>query len=184
MDQLSQALNLGPQPMTSAYSRLHGRTLKNISRKNRLYLYGVYTLSEFSEAVRDGSEACQGRKPPLWRRSRRRADKPNSYRSRLPFLRFGQKTASTVRKIYFIVRNGQSRTINKPKTNTLWEWPPADCMITSLANIKTLCQRPSGCPRARRSVSTRPSLYPALRNNLKRLPWSTLVDKTARQIER
>ena len=98
MDQLSQALKLGAQPMQSAYSRLHGPTLKNISRKNRLYLYGVDILTEFSETARGGSGACQGRKPTLWRR--------------------------------------------------LCDWR-----------------------RDRRSVSTRPSLYPGLRNNLMRLPW-------------
>ena len=54
--------------------------------------------------------------------------------SRLPFLHFGQKTASIVRKIYFIVRNGQSRTISKLKTNARREWLHSDCMITSLAN--------------------------------------------------
>ncbi len=37
--------------------------------------------------------------------------------NRLRFVRFGRKTASIVRKIYFIVRNGQSRTKNKPETN-------------------------------------------------------------------
>ncbi len=54
------------------------------------------------------------------------------------FLRFGQKTASIVRKIFFFVRLCPFWTMNKLKTNTFWEWLPADCMITSLANIK-LC---------------------------------------------
>ena len=58
--------------------------------------------------------------------------------SRLPFVRFSRKTASIVRKIYFIVRNGQSRTKNKLKTNARREWLHSDCMITSLAN-KNLC---------------------------------------------
>ncbi len=57
--------------------------------------------------------------------------------SRLPFVRFSCKTASNVRKIYFIVRNGQSRTKNKPKTNACREWLHSDCMITSLASKKS-----------------------------------------------
>ena len=147
MEQLSQALNLGPQPMQSVYSSLHHRTLKSISRKNRLYLYGVDTLAKFSETARGGSEACQRQKSPLWRRARRCAGKPKSYQKPPASLRFSHKTASTVRKIVFIVRNGQSRAMNKPKTNSLWEWLPADCMITSLANIKTLCRRLSAVHR-------------------------------------
>ncbi len=54
--------------------------------------------------------------------------------SRLSFLRFARKAASIVRKIYFIVRNGQSRTKNKLKTNYRWEWLHSDYMITSLAS--------------------------------------------------
>ena len=62
----------------------------------------------------------------------------NHTNSRLPFLRFAQKTRSIVRKKFFIVRLCPFWTINKLKTNTIRERPPADCTITSLANIKPL----------------------------------------------
>ena len=52
----------------------------------------------------------------------------NHTNSRLYFVRFVQKTASIVRKKYFLVRLCPFRTVNKPKTNTLWEWLHADCM--------------------------------------------------------
>ena len=113
MDQLSQALNLGPQPMPSACSRLHCRTLKSISRKNRLYLYGVYTLAEFGGTARGGSEAFQGAEAAFMA-----ADAPANQIhtvSRLSFRRFSCQTAYIVRKIYFIVRNGQSGTKKQTK---------------------------------------------------------------------
>ena len=97
--------------------------------------------------------------------------------SRLPFRRFSCKTASIVRQIYFIVRNGQSRIKNKSKTNFCREWLHSDCMITSLANKKLcvggLASGDATCGQCRRSVSTRPSrtsLYRGLRNNLLQLP--------------
>ncbi len=67
---------------------LHGWTQKNIPRKNRLYLYGVDILPGFSGTAGCGLEACQGQKPPLWRRALRCAGKPNSYRQPPAFCPF------------------------------------------------------------------------------------------------
>ncbi len=60
----------------------------------------------------------------------------NHTESRLPFVRFAWKTLSIVRKKYFLVRLCPFRTINIPKTNTLWQRLYADCPITSPANIQ------------------------------------------------
>ena len=60
---------------------------------------------------------------------------------RLLFVRFAWKTASTVRKNIFFVRLCPFRTINIPKTNTLWERLYADCLIISLANIQLSSSR-------------------------------------------
>ncbi len=60
---------------------------------------------------------------------------------RLPFVRFAWKTASNVRKMFFFVRLCPFRTINIPKTNTLWERLHADCLITSLTNIQLSSSR-------------------------------------------
>ncbi len=136
MDQLSQALNLGPQPMPPAYSRLHGPTLKSISRKNRLYLYGVDTLAEFSGTARGASGTYRGRSRLYGGGSAAAPANQIHTVTRLPFLSFACKTASIVRKIYFIVRNGQSRTKNKPKTKVRREWLHSDYMINWLANKK------------------------------------------------
>ena len=134
MDQLSQALNLAPRPIPSAYSRFHVRILKSISRKNRLYLYGVDTLAEFSGTARGALGTYRGRSRLYGGGSAAAPAKQIHTVTRLPFLRFACKTASIVRKIYFIVRNGQSRTKNKPKTNTRREWLHSDCMINWPAN--------------------------------------------------
>ncbi len=61
--------------------------------------------------------------------------------SRLSFVRFAWKTASTVRKNIFFVRLCPFRAINIPKTNTLWERLYANCLITSLANIQLSSSR-------------------------------------------
>ncbi len=175
MDQLSQALNLGPQPMQSAYSPRHCRTLKSISRKYRPYLYGVDTLAEFSGTARGGSEACQGQKPTLWGRTRQQskfipsAACLSSVSTAKPRL-LSEKyiSLSETDKV------GQEK---KPKTNAPREWLHSDYMITSLANKKLCVGGLAGSDatdgQCRRSVSTRParpSLYPGRRNNLMRLP--------------
>ena len=181
MDQLSQALNLAPQPMPSTYSRLHRRTLKNIPRKNRLYLYGVYTLPGFRGTVRDGSEACQGQKPTLWPRTRRYAGKPNSYRQPPAFCPFRPQNRVYCPKNIFYCPKRTKSDKTKPKINTRREWLHSDYMMTSLANKKLCVGGLTGvdvtCGQCRRSVSTRPrrpSLYPGLRNNLMRLPSDVL----------
>ena len=61
--------------------------------------------------------------------------------SRLPFVHFAWKTAANVRKMFFFVRLCPFRTINIPKTNTLWERLNADCLITSLTNIQLSSSR-------------------------------------------
>ncbi len=133
MDQLSQALNLGPRPMPSACSRLHRRTLKSIPRKNGLYLYGVDTLAEFSRAAKGGSEACQGRKPTLWRRTRRCVGKPNSYRQPPAFSPFQPQNRVYCPKNIFHCPKRTKSDKNKLKTNTFREWLHSEYMITSLA---------------------------------------------------
>ena len=100
MDQLSQLLNRGAQPLPIADSRLYA-----------------------------GAAA----RPPAYQKHTG---------SRLLFRHFGPKTAS-------IVRNGQSRTMKRLKTNSLREWLHADRMITAPANTNTL---------RRRAVSTRPTV--------------------------
>ncbi len=177
MDQLSQALNLGLQPMPSAYSRLHRRTLKSTLEKTDC----IYTVSIHLPNLGGQLGAVQRHvrgKCRLYGGGRAAASANQIHTvSRLPFLRFGCKTASIVRKIYFIVRNGQSRTKNKSKTNARREWLHSDYMITSLAN-KILCVGGLAgvdvtCGQCRRSVSARPartSLYRGLRNNLLQLP--------------
>ena len=61
--------------------------------------------------------------------------------SRLPFVRFAWKTASNVRKNIFFVRLCPFRTINIPKTNTLWGRLYADCLVISPANIQLSSSR-------------------------------------------
>ncbi len=177
MDQLSQALNLAPQPMQSACSRLHRRILKSIPRKIRLYLYGVDTLAEFSGATMGGSEACQGRKPTLWRRKRRCAGKPNSYRQPPAFSPFQpQNRVYCPKNIFYCPKRTKS---DKKQTENKYSPGVASFRIHDnfASKQKTLCRRLSRCRRDRRSVSTRPtrpSLYPGLRNNLMRLPCAVL----------
>ncbi len=65
----------------------------------------------------------------------------NHTESRLSFVRFAWKTASIVRKKFFFVRFCPFRAINKLKTNSLRERLYADCLITSLANIKLSSSR-------------------------------------------
>ena len=65
----------------------------------------------------------------------------NHTESRLPFVRFTWKNASPVRKAFSRVRLCPFRAINKLKTNNLWERLYADCLITSLANIKLSSSR-------------------------------------------
>ena len=175
MDQLSQALNLGPRPMPSACSRLHGRTLKSISRKNRLYLYGVDTLAGFRETARGGSEACQGQKPTLWRRSRRQTKFIPSAARLLSVSATKPRLLSE--KYISLSETDKVEQKTKPKTNSRREWLHSDHMITSLANKKLRVGGLAGVDATdglcRRSVSTRParpSLYPGLRSNLMRLP--------------
>ncbi len=61
--------------------------------------------------------------------------------SRLPFVRFAWKTLSNVRKKFFFVRLCPFRTINIPKTNTLWGRLYADCLVISPANIQLSSSR-------------------------------------------
>ncbi len=102
MDQCSQALNRGAQPMPSAENSL-----------------SIPALSPDSPA-------------PTYQ---------NHTGSRLPFVRFAWKTASSVRKAFSRVRLCPFRAINIPKTNTLWERLYADCLVTSLTNIKLSSSR-------------------------------------------
>ncbi len=136
MDQLSQALNLAPQPLTSAWSRLHRQTRKSISRKNRLYLYGVDTLAKIRETARGVSEACQGRKPTLWRRTRRKTKFIPSAACLLSVS--ATKPHLLSEKYILLSETDKVEQKNKPKTNARREWLHSDCTITSLANIK-LC---------------------------------------------
>ncbi len=163
MDQLSQALNRGAQAMPAANSRLQRRALGATPhpRKHGLYPYGVARLAGSRGQPTAVQRHVRGKNRLYAGGCAAALANQNHTSSRLRFLRFGQKIASTVRKIYFIVRNGQSRTINKPKTNTLWEGLTADCMITSLAYKNFV---PTVSAHA-------PPVHLVLRNNLKRLPW-------------
>ncbi len=178
MNQLSQALNLVPQPTPSAYSRLHRRALKStLEKTDCIYTVSIYLrdlggqLGAVQRHVRGGSRLYGGG------RAAAPANQIHTL-SRLPFVHFCCKTASIVRKIYFIVRNGQRRTKRKPKTNARREWLHSDCMITSLAN-KELCVGGlagvnASYGQCRRAVSTRPSVVTSFgctrASNLKRLP--------------
>ena len=118
MDQLSQALNLAPQPMPSTDSRLQRRRLGAIRPENTVCIHTV-SLRLRDLAGQPGTVQRQLRgKTGLYAGGRAAAPaNPIHTDSRLPFVRFGRKTASIVRKIFFIGQNGQSRTINKPNTN-------------------------------------------------------------------
>ena len=125
MDQLSQALNRGAQPMPVAENMVSmltvsidlrdlggqpGAVQKHVRGGSRLYASPCAAAQTY--------QIHTGR--------------------RLPFVHFAWKTRSIVRKKYFFVRLRPFWTINKPKTNILWERLTADRMMTSLANIK-LC---------------------------------------------
>ncbi len=163
MDQLSQAPNLGPQPMPSAYFSFHSRTLKNTSRKNRLYLYGVDTLAEFSGAARDGSEACQGQKPTLWRRARWQTKFILSAACLLSVSAAKPRLLSE--KYISLSEMDKVGQENKPKTNSFREWLHSDCMMTSLANKKLSVGGLAGVDATCATLAV-----PGLRNNLMRLP--------------
>ena len=109
MDQCSQALNRGAQPMPSAENSLSIPALSPASR---------------AAGSRPATPAYQ-----------------NHTNSRLPFVRFAWKTASSVRKAFSRVRLCPFRAINIPKTNILWGRLNADCPLTSLANIKLSSSR-------------------------------------------
>ena len=184
MDQLSQALNLGPQPMPSAYSRLHRRAPKsNPEKTDCIYTVSIHLrnlggqLGAVQRHVRGRSRLYGGGRAAAPAKQIHTVSRPS-------IVRFGHKTASIVRKIYFIVRNGQSRIKNKSKTNFCREWLHSDCMITSLAN-KELCVGgltgvDATCGQCRRSVSAvsvgatyatcANIAVPGLRNNLLQLP--------------
>ena len=104
MDQCSQTLNRGAQPMPSAVNSLSIPALSLDSRDAGICApapaYQIHT------------------------------------ESRLPFVRFAWKTASSVRKAFSSVRLCPFRAINKLKTNTLWERLYADCPSKERAPLK------------------------------------------------
>ena len=104
MDQSSQTLNHGVQPMPSAENSLSIPALSPDSRDT-----GICVPA------------------PAYQ---------NHTGSRLPFVRFAWKTPSIVRKNIFFVRFCPFRTINKLKTNTLWERLDADCPSKERAPLK------------------------------------------------
>ena len=118
MDQLSPALNLGPQPMPSADSRLQRRRLEAIPRENTVCIHALSIhLRDLARQLGTVQRQLRG-KTRLYAGGRPAAPAKQIHTdSRLPFVRFSHKSASIVREKYFIVRNGQSGTINKPKTN-------------------------------------------------------------------
>ena len=138
MEHLSQALNLVPQPMPSADPRLHRRRLGTTPEN-------TVCIPTVSMCLRDlagqlGTVQSQLKGKTRLYAGGRAATPANQIHteSRLPFVHFRHKTASTVRKVFFIVRKGQSRTINKPNINARREWRHSDCMITSLANTNSM----------------------------------------------